>query len=161
MDDEHKDKPHMRFLKNSFISQLDIGRYVPQPIEIEKRCFDDTVWSSEEYNGSVILITSFSCNVCNAEVARDLAGIFPNFQFVLFTDGTTEQVEQLRERLSGIKVVHANVFMVIRQLAVPGVPFAIAVNSEGQIVSGKAFDSIETVKLAIRPLLEVYYDEAL
>jgi hypothetical protein len=159
--DEYKEKPHMKFLKSSPLSQFKIGGYFPRPLQVDEDRYYETIWSDDTIKGSVILITSVSCSACNVEVVQSLLNLFPGFQFVLFTDGTKEQVDQQRKILGSIKVVHSNIFQVIRQLGVPGVPYALGINSEGQIVSGRPFDSVETLKIAIRPLLEVFYEEVL
>lgn len=161
MMDEYKEKSHMKFWKRNPVSRFKIGSYVPEPLQVDVNRYDDTMWSSGTMKGSVILITSVSCSVCNVEPVQSLPDLFPGFQYVLYTDGTQEHVDQQRKALAPIKVVHADVFRVIRQLGVPGVPFALGINAEGQIVSGRPFNSVETLKTAIHPLIEVYYEEAL
>ncbi|MEG0577869.1 MAG: hypothetical protein RR500_08425 [Bacilli bacterium] len=151
---------HLKFLKSNPMNQFEIGSYVPRNLQVDEGKFGRTFCFKRSEKGTVIFIISVSCSVCNIDLVQIITKLYPEFQYVLFTDGTKEDVEQ-RIFFNNVEIVNANIFHIIRQLGVPGVPYALGVNSEGQIVSGHPFGSVESLKKAISPLLEVYYNEVL
>lgn len=161
MIDVNKSNSHLKFLKSIPISQFEPGSYFPKNLQIDEDQFDNTFWQNGTEKGVVIFITSVTCSLCNIEPVQILTNLYPGFRYILFTDGTKENVEQQHLFLNQVEIVHANIFHIIRQLGVPGVPYALGINTEGQIVSGGPFDSVESLKMAISPLLEVYYNEVL
>ncbi|MGY4797050.1 hypothetical protein MHB40_19595 [Lysinibacillus sp. FSL K6-0057] len=161
MSEINKLSSHLKFLKSNPITQFEVGSYVPQDLQVDEDPIDNAFCFNISEKGSVIFIISVSCSVCKIDSIQLLTKLYPEFQYILFTDGTKEDVEQQRLFLNQVEIVRANIFHIIRQLGIPGVPYALGINSDGQIVSGRPFDSIESLKKAISPLLEVYYNEVL
>lgn len=147
---------HRRFLKiyQPFIP----GGFFPESLHVDNETIT-LEWIQKTKSGSIVFIMSEFCSACNFSAITDFVKKYPMFSYCLFVEGTEVFFNSIKHS-SGVQnecvFIRCDVHYTKNILNYYGVPWAFAINSIGQIISGDVFNTVKTLEKISRPLINVY-----
>lgn len=136
-----------------------LGGYFPMKLKInEGEKTTDFSSVSNQGMGSVIFIMSERCGTCDYSPINQFIEKYNGFNYMMFLNAPDNSINSIISGLhKNLKIFVSDLIELNNYFGFQTVPFAMGINSTGQIVSCDHFNTLEHLDFILSPLLYVYF----